>query len=90
MNALLGRRDGASAAPDAPEPHRPHPTASGRYHLLLESGGRPVQHGWWEREEVARDKFRRWVGEYGSMPGARLTLTDEQTVEPLAVWPDQP
>ncbi|MFC0058046.1 DinB/UmuC family translesion DNA polymerase [Streptomyces actinomycinicus] len=33
----------------------------------------PVQHGWWGREEVARDKFRRWVGEYGSMPGARVT-----------------
>ncbi|KOV89143.1 MULTISPECIES: hypothetical protein [unclassified Streptomyces] len=63
-------------------------TGAGRYHLLLEAGGRPVQHGWWNREEVARDKFRRWVGEYGSMPGARVTLTDDETSDLLATWPD--
>ncbi|MES9520734.1 hypothetical protein [Streptomyces capoamus] len=63
---------------------------SGRFHLLLESGGRPVRHGWWHREDVARDEFRRWVGEYGSMPGARLTLTDEETAQLPATWPDQP
>ncbi|MFI0813206.1 hypothetical protein [Streptomyces echinatus] len=59
-----------------------------RYYLLLEAGGRPVQHGWWGSAEVARDKFRRWVGEYGSMPGARITLNDEASVEVLAIWPD--
>ncbi|MFF9090812.1 hypothetical protein ACF1BE_31420 [Streptomyces sp. NPDC014991] len=62
--------------------------SSGRYHLLLESGGRPVQHGWWGREEIARDKFRRWVGEYGSMPGARIILTDDKNGDVLAAWPD--
>ncbi|MFE7935547.1 hypothetical protein ACFU6S_43845 [Streptomyces sp. NPDC057456] len=61
-----------------------------RYHLLLAAGGRKVQHGWWGGEETARDKFRRWVGEYGSMPGARLTLTDEEANEVLATWPDPP
>ncbi|MFI5690148.1 hypothetical protein [Streptomyces sp. NPDC051636] len=60
-----------------------------RYHLLLAAGGRTVQHGWWGSEETARDKFRRWVGEYGSMPGARLTLTDEEADEVLVIWPDQ-
>lgn len=40
-----------------------------------------MPHGWWNREQVARDKFCRWVGEYGTMPGARLTLTDEETAE---------
>ncbi|MFF4402652.1 hypothetical protein [Streptomyces sp. NPDC001480] len=64
-------------------------SSPGRYHLLLASGGRPVQHGWWIRSEVARDKFRRWVGEYGSMPGARVSLTDQDTGEVLASWPDQ-
>ncbi len=63
-------------------------TGAGRYHLLLESGGRPVQHGWWHHEVVARDKFRRWVGEYGSMPGARVSLFDEETGQMLATWPD--
>ncbi|MFJ5973494.1 hypothetical protein [Streptomyces sp. NPDC093060] len=63
-------------------------TSPGRYHLLLSSGGRPVQHGWWGSEALARRKFRNWVGEYGSMPEPRITLTDEETGEQLAVWPD--
>jgi hypothetical protein len=61
----------------------------GRYYVLLDSGGRPVQQGWWDREETARDKFRRWVGSYGSMPGARVTLTDEEAAGVLAAWPDR-
>lgn len=57
-----------------------------RYHLPLAAGGRPVQHGWWGSEEIARDKFRRWLGKYGSMPDANLTLADEQTGLALARW----
>lgn len=64
-------------------------TSPGRYHLLLSSGGRPVQHGWWPSEETARRKFTRWIGEYGSMPEPRITLTDEDTGEQLAAWPDE-
>jgi hypothetical protein len=30
----------------------------------------------------------RWVGECGSIAGARITLTDEKSGEQLAVWPD--
>ncbi|MET8585284.1 hypothetical protein ABZX39_31040 [Streptomyces collinus] len=73
---------------DDPGSHRV--TGPDRYHLLLRSGGRLVQHGWWGSEEVARDKFRRWIGEYGGMPDARVTLTDEETGAVLAAWPDQP
>ncbi|MGW0771789.1 hypothetical protein [Streptomyces sp. NPDC002676] len=62
-------------------------TSTGRYHLLLATGGRQVQHGWWDREDTAHDKFRRWVGEYGSIPDARLTLIDEETDSVLATWP---
>ncbi|MEU8472166.1 hypothetical protein AB0F30_30475 [Streptomyces sp. NPDC029006] len=62
-------------------------TSLGRYHLLLGSGGRPVQHGWWGHEETARDKLWRWVGEYGSMPGARIILTDDDNGDVLAAWP---
>ncbi|MEU4154720.1 hypothetical protein [Streptomyces antimycoticus] len=61
-----------------------------RYHLLLESGGRPMQHGWWGNEAVARDKFRRCIGDYGSLPDARITLTDEDTGRVLASWPEEP
>lgn len=61
----------------------------GRYHLLLTSGGRPVQHGWWGSEATARRKLARWVGEYGSMPAARITLTDETTGEQVAAWPEE-
>ncbi|UFR07156.1 hypothetical protein KBP30_41195 [Streptomyces sp. Go40/10] len=78
-----------SAAPGVREPARPGMGAAGRYHLLLASGGRAVQHGWWHREDVARDKFRRWIGEYGSMPDARITLTDDETSDVMATWPDQ-
>ncbi|WP_225827100.1 hypothetical protein [Streptomyces naphthomycinicus] len=67
-------------------------TGPGCYHLLVAAGGRPVLHGWWGREETAREKFRRWIGEYGSVPGAwcpaRVTLIDETTGETLASWPD--
>ncbi|GAA3121585.1 hypothetical protein [Streptomyces echinatus] len=60
----------------------------GRYHLLLESGGRPVAHGWWDDEATARRKLIRWVGEFGAMPGARITLTDEESGEQLTEWPE--
>ncbi|MFG2352560.1 hypothetical protein [Streptomyces sp. NPDC048521] len=62
----------------------------GRYHLLLTSGGRPVQHGWWGSEATARRKFTRWIGEYGSMPDARVALTDEETGTVLTSWPEEP
>ncbi|MGY1579124.1 hypothetical protein [Streptomyces sp. MN13] len=60
-----------------------------RYHLTLTSVGRLVQHGWWASEETARRKFSGWVGEYGTLPDARITLTDEETGETLTMWPDQ-
>ncbi|MEU7428617.1 hypothetical protein [Streptomyces sp. NPDC040750] len=63
-------------------------TAAGRFHLLLATSGRPVQHGWWNRETTARDKFRRWIGAYGDMPDARITLTDDETTRVLAAWPN--
>nr|WP_011113205.1 hypothetical protein [Streptomyces rochei]BAC76581.1 hypothetical protein [Streptomyces rochei] len=61
--------------------------AMDRYHLLLATGVRPMQHGWWGSEAVARDKVRRWIGEYGDMRGARLVLIDEEIGEALAAWP---
>ncbi|MEU7428597.1 hypothetical protein [Streptomyces sp. NPDC040750] len=64
-------------------------TAPGRFHLLLASCGRPVQHGWWNREATARDKFRRWIGAYGDMPDAGITLTDDETTRVLAAWPNR-
>jgi hypothetical protein len=32
-----------------------------RYHLTLTSTGRPVVHGWWGSETVARTQFTTWV-----------------------------
>lgn len=63
-------------------------TSPGRYHLLLTTGGRPMEHGWWGNEDTARRKFARAVGLYGSRPDARVTLTDEETGDQLAAWPD--
>jgi hypothetical protein len=64
-------------------------TSPGRYHLLMSSGGRGVQHGWWDSEQVARRKHSRWVGEYGTVPEPHITLTDEETGETLATWPGE-
>jgi hypothetical protein len=62
-------------------------TSPGRYHLLLTTRGRLVQHGWWGDKDVARRKFSRWVGEYGSMADARIALDDEETGKRLMEWP---
>ncbi|GGW15793.1 hypothetical protein GCM10018980_51530 [Streptomyces capoamus] len=65
-------------------------TGPGRYHLTLAAGGRTMMHGWWSDEQTARRKFARCIGEYGSMPGARVTLTDEETGTVLTTWPEEP
>lgn len=59
-----------------------------RYHLTLTSAGRMVQQGWWGREATARTKFRDWIGEWGGIPQARVTLIDEETGTVLTAWPD--
>ncbi|MFI2208016.1 hypothetical protein ACH47Z_46925 [Streptomyces sp. NPDC020192] len=65
-------------------------TSPGRYHLLLATPEWPVQHGWWGSEDVARDTFPDWVGLYGgTMPDARVTLSDEDGGDVLDAWPDQ-
>ncbi|MGW4042931.1 hypothetical protein [Streptomyces sp. NPDC004721] len=67
---------------------QPTGTTSERYHLTLTADGRPVMHGWWGSEPTARRKFTSWVGEYGSLLGARITLTDEDTDAVLTTWPE--
>ncbi|MFE0800097.1 hypothetical protein [Streptomyces sp. NPDC058812] len=61
---------------------------AGRYRVTVTTDGRPLLHGWWESESVARHKFVSWVGEHGSRPGARVTLVDEETGSLLTAWPD--
>jgi hypothetical protein len=58
-----------------------------RYHVTLASAGRPVQHGWWDSEATARRKLAAWVGEWGGLPDARITLVDEDTGQTLEGWP---
>ncbi|MFF4764251.1 hypothetical protein [Streptomyces sp. NPDC001292] len=62
---------------------------SQRFHLIVTAAGHPVAQGWWGSETTARRKFSSWVGEYGSMPGARITLTDEQQGSVLMSWPGE-
>ncbi|MFF4909732.1 hypothetical protein ACFY2T_33285 [Streptomyces sp. NPDC001260] len=59
-----------------------------RFHLIHSAGGRPVAHGWWSDEAVARSKFVLWVGQNGSVVGTRIALDDEAEARTLAVWPD--
>jgi hypothetical protein len=46
-------------------------------------------HGWWGSEATARRQFTTWIGEHGSMSGARITLVDEETGATLASWPTE-
>lgn len=64
-------------------------TGAGRYHLTLTAAGRPVMHGWWSVRATVDRKFREWIGEQGSKPGARVTLVDEASGDVLAEWPDE-
>jgi hypothetical protein len=59
-----------------------------RYHLTLTANGRPMMHGWWAREATARSQVAVWVGSWGELPGARITLRDEETGATLTTWPD--
>ncbi|MFE5924111.1 hypothetical protein [Streptomyces sp. NPDC056468] len=61
-----------------------------RFHLTLTTAGHPVAQGWWGDETIARLKFASWIGSYGSMPNAGITLTDEQELTVLTSWPDAP
>ncbi|MEV5012881.1 MULTISPECIES: hypothetical protein [unclassified Streptomyces] len=62
----------------------------GRYHLTLTADGTTMMHGWWESEATPRHQFSIWVGERGTLPGARVTLTDEETGTVLMTWPAEP
>jgi hypothetical protein len=59
-----------------------------RYHLTLSAAGRPVMHGWWGSEVVARRKMASWIGDWGQ-PGSNVTLVDEETGETLTTWPTE-
>ncbi|MFE2318604.1 hypothetical protein ACFXC8_36820 [Streptomyces sp. NPDC059441] len=59
-----------------------------RYHLALVTGAQPVMQGWWSDRATADWKFTRWIGEHGSVDGARVVLVDEQEQLVLASWPD--
>jgi hypothetical protein len=62
-------------------------TNTERYHLTLTTAGRPVMHGWWAALATAERKYTAWIGEHGSVDGARIVLVDEGTGETLAEWP---
>jgi hypothetical protein len=45
---------------------------TGRYHLVLHTAGRTVQHAGWQSETVARQKLSIWAGDWGR-EGVRIT-----------------
>ncbi|MFC9460007.1 hypothetical protein ACFWN5_03575 [Streptomyces sp. NPDC058430] len=62
-----------------------------RYRVTLTTGGAVVMQGAWSNLETSERKFRSWIGSYGSMPGARITLTDRldgKAEQVLQSWPD--
>jgi hypothetical protein len=58
-----------------------------RFHLMLATGDRPVMHGWWAALATAERKYTAWIGEHGSVDGARIALVDEQEQRVLKAWP---
>ncbi|MGW2048516.1 hypothetical protein ACWCPF_25540 [Streptomyces sp. NPDC001858] len=60
-----------------------------RYHLTLTANGRPVMQGWWASEATARAQCTVWIGSWGSLPGARIALVDEEAGETLTTWPGE-
>ncbi|MEU4168894.1 hypothetical protein AB0F46_18700 [Streptomyces sp. NPDC026665] len=63
-------------------------SVEGRYHLTLALKGKASMHGWWSSEATARGQFPGWIGTWG-VPGARITLVDEQTGSVLTHWPEE-
>ncbi|MFB7076474.1 hypothetical protein [Streptomyces sp. NPDC056308] len=59
-----------------------------RYQLTLTIGARTIMRGWWPDLPTAERKYLRWIGERGSVKGARGTLADEAADgRPLKSWP---
>ncbi|MFJ9633856.1 hypothetical protein ACIRU8_39790 [Streptomyces sp. NPDC101175] len=58
-----------------------------RYHITRSAPGYPLASSWWRGEAAARARFAALVTEIGSLPGARITLADEETGETLDEWP---
>ena len=56
-----------------------------RFHLTRTAVGDPLASGWSTDEDTARDRFAAVVDEYGSRPGAVITLIDEAERRTLAV-----
>ncbi|WP_030917218.1 hypothetical protein [Streptomyces sp. NRRL B-24720] len=57
--------------------------------MTLSHGGRTIMRGWWPDRATAERKFKSWIGERGSVDGARITLTDEADGgRLLKAWPD--
>ncbi|MFF1401354.1 hypothetical protein ACFVZD_47715 [Streptomyces sp. NPDC058287] len=62
-----------------------------RYRVTLTTGGAVVMQGTWSHRETGQRKFRSWIGSYGSIPGARITLAEQAADESwreLEAWPD--
>lgn len=60
-----------------------------RYHLLLTLDGRPAMHGWWGSLATADRMFLSWIGERGSLPGARIELVDTVDGRVIHSWPGE-
>ncbi|MEK0101252.1 hypothetical protein ACFC18_44075 [Streptomyces sp. NPDC056121] len=64
-----------------------------RYHLTLATPAEGIiVHGWWSSRATAERNFTSLMGSHGSMPGARITLTerlDGETEQVRQTWPDE-
>lgn len=57
---------------------------TGRFRRALAVDGREVADCWWSQDTTADGRMTDWLGLHGR-EGARITLTDTETDEPVRV-----
>ncbi|MFD9075335.1 hypothetical protein [Streptomyces lasiicapitis] len=60
------------------------------YRVTIASHGRTIATGDWKRLDTAEHKFRSWIGDWGDIDGARITLAERHGNgwRELKAWPD--
>ncbi|MFK4100863.1 hypothetical protein ACI2L1_12465 [Streptomyces sp. NPDC019531] len=64
-------------------------SAQERFRVAVSCAGGTIMRGWWSDQEVAREKFRNWIGSHGNLTQPLITLTDEIDGILLTSWPEE-
>jgi hypothetical protein len=61
-----------------------------QFHLILSADSQPVMNGWWSKQPTAEHQYLSWIGSWGSIDGARITLAErtDDGERVIASWPE--